>query len=225
MLDGLELWAEGLAASPWVFVVLFAFVAIDAFFPPVPSESLVIALAALSLSTGSPDPWALAGVAAVAAFTGDLVAYTIGRRIDVQRLPFMRGRRVQSAFVWADRAFHQRPAPIIIAARYIPVGRVAVNMTAGTLRYRFRSFVGLAAIAAITWAAYSTLIGIGAGVWLHGRPFLAVAVGVVGGTAIGFVVDWVLGRVLRVRSEGVPVDGHGGQAAGEKVAVGASHAP
>ena len=200
MLDGLELWAESLAASPWVLVILFAFVAIDAFFPPVPSEPLVIALAALSLSAGSPDPWALAGVAALGAFTGDLVAYTIGRRIDVARLPLMRRRRVQTAFVWADRAFRQRPAPIINAARYIPVGRVAVNMTAGALRYPRRRFAQLAAIAAVTWAGYSTLVGIGAGMWLHGRPFLAVVVGVAGGTAIGFLVDWVLGRALRVRA-------------------------
>lgn len=222
MLEGLELWAEGLAASPWVLVILFAFVAIDAFFPPVPSEPLVIALAALSLSTGSPDPWALAAVAAVAAFTGDLVAYTIGRRIDVSRLPLMRRRRVQTAFVWADRAFRQRPAPIIIAARYIPVGRVAVNMTAGALRYPRRSFAQLAAIAAVTWAGYSTLVGIGAGMWLHGRPFLAVVVGVAGGTAIGFLVDWVLGRTLRVRA-GAEADAAPRDAADQaKVTVGAA---
>lgn len=221
VLDGLELWAEGLAASPWIFALLFAFVAIDAFFPPVPSESLVIALAALSLSTGSPNLWILGAVAAVGAFTGDLVAYTIGQRIDIHRLRFMRGRRVQAAFVWADRAFRQRPAPIIIAARYIPVGRVAVNMTAGTFGYPRRSFMGLAAIAAVTWAAYSTLIGLGAGVWLHGRPFLAVVAGVVGGTLIGFAVDWVLGRVLRVRGS----DGPPASDAGAKVPVGASEAP
>ncbi|PFG33983.1 DedA family protein [Sanguibacter antarcticus] len=220
MLDGLGVWAESLAASPWVFVILFAFVAIDAFFPPVPSESLVIALAAVSLSTGSPDPWALAGVAAVAAFTGDIVAYTIGRRIDVHRLPLLRGRRVQSAFVWADRAFRQRPAPIIIAARYIPVGRVAVNMTAGALRYRRRSFVGLAGIAAVTWSAYSTLIGIGAGTWLHGNPLLAVVVGVTGGTAIGFLVDYVLGRVLRLRGPHEHADPHEASRASEKTTVG-----
>ncbi|WP_307843964.1 DedA family protein [Sanguibacter suaedae] len=200
MLDGLELWAEGFAASPWVFVVLFAFVTIDAFFPPVPSESLVIALAAISLSTGSPDLWPLAVVAALGAFTGDLIAYALGRRFEVHRLRIFRARRAQAAFVWADRALRSRPAPFIIAARYIPVGRVAVNMTAGSLGYPWRRFVGLAAVAAVTWSAYSTLIGYTAGAWLEGRPGLAVVVGVVGGSAIGFVIDWALGRFVRARA-------------------------
>lgn len=200
MLDGLELWAEGLAASPWIFVVLFAFVTIDAIFPPVPSESFVIALAALSVSSGSPNLWILAAVAAAGAFTGDVIAYSVGTRLDVRGMRLMRGRRVQAAFVWAQHALEHRPAPIIIAARYIPVGRVAVNVTAGTLQYSRKKFTGLAGVAAVSWAGYSTLIGVGAGAWLEHTPVLAVAVGVVGGILIGFVVDWVLGRLLRART-------------------------
>lgn len=201
MLDGLELWAANLAASPWILVVVVAFVIIDAFFPPVPSESLIIAVAAIGSAAGGPDTGLLVAAAAVGAFTGDLIAYWIGARLPIQRLPLMRSHRMQAAFAWADRALTHRPAPLIIAARYIPVGRVAVNMTAGTLRYPLRRFLPLSAIAALTWAGYSTLIGVGAGAWLHGNPVLAVVAGVAGGIAIGLGVDWVLGRALRVRPE------------------------
>lgn len=202
MLDSLDQWATALAGSPWILAIILAFVIIDAFFPPVPSESLIIAVAALSAASGGPSLWLLVLVAAVGAFVGDLIAYAIGAKINVRRLRFMRSRQMQAAFAWADRALTQRPAPLIIAARYIPVGRVAVNMTAGTLRYPLTRFVPLAGIAAVTWAGYSTIIGVGAGAWLHEQPVLAVVLGVVGGTLIGFVVDWVLGRVLRVRSRG-----------------------
>ena len=68
VLQSVEAWAVGLAASPWVFVVLVLFVVVDAFFPPVPSETLVIAVAAYAVSTGGPPLWAI--VAAVLYTTG-----------------------------------------------------------------------------------------------------------------------------------------------------------
>lgn len=206
MLDGLDLWATALAASPWVLAVVTACVLIDAFFPPIPSESVIIAVAALAASADGPNLWLLVLAAAVGAFAGDLLAYTIGARVPLRRLPFLRSRQMQAAFAWADRAFLRRPAPLIIAARYIPVGRVAVNMTAGAARFPLSRFAPLSAIAALTWAAYSTVLGVGAGAWLHGNPVLAVALGVTAGAAVGFGIDWLLGRVLRVRSTAtVPV--------------------
>ena len=205
MLDGLDLWATALAASPWILAVVTAVVFVDAFFPPVPSESIIIAVAALSASAQGPDLWLLVLAAAVGALAGDLVAYTIGARLPLRRVPFLRGRQVQAAFTWADRAFLARPAPLIIAARYIPVGRVAVNMTAGSSRFPLRRFTPLAVVAALTGAAYSTARGIGAGAWLHGNPVLAVVIGVTVGAAAGLGIDWVLRRVLRARGAAAPV--------------------
>jgi membrane protein DedA with SNARE-associated domain len=189
-----EEWALALAGSPWVFAALYLFATIDGFFPPIPSESLVIALASLSGSTGTPELWPVVLVAAAGAFTGDQIAYTIGSRVNVRNIPFMRGEKAQAALDWAEKALHQRGASFIIAARYIPVGRVAVNMTAGALGFPRRRFVGLVAIAAITWALYSTVIGLSAGRLLQGHPVIAIVVGVIGGIVIGFGVDWVLSR-------------------------------
>ena len=121
----------------------------------------------------------------------------------------MRGERAQKALVWAEHALDVRGASFIIAARYIPVGRVAVNMTAGTVRFPRRRFTGLAAIAAVTWSVYSVLLGIGAGVWLGHRPWLAVLVGVAGGLALGVVIDQVLSWFMRrklVAAGAVPDD-------------------
>lgn len=205
MLDGLDLWAKALAASPWILAVVTACVIIDAFFPPIPSESVIIAVAALAASAEGPNLWLLVLAAAAGAFVGDLLAYAIGASLPLRTLPFMRGRQMQAAFAWAERAFLRRPAPLIIAARYIPVGRVAVNMTAGASRFPLRSFSPLSAIAAVTWAGYSTLLGVGAGAWLHGNPALAVVLGVSAGAAVGFGIDWVLARMLRVRGTAVPV--------------------
>lgn len=190
LLDTITLWAEGLAGTPWVFVVLYLFSTIDGFFPPIPSESVIIALAALFVSTDTPDFWILGAVAAAGAFSGDQIAYSIGKHIPIRRLRFMRGPRAQAALAWAERALEERGASFIIAARYVPIGRVAVNMTAGAVRFpRFR-FSALAVIAAISWSIYSVLLGIGAGELLGERhPLLAMAVGVVGGLILGILVD------------------------------------
>lgn len=191
-----EDWALQLAGSPWVLLVLLALTTVDGFFPPVPSESVVIALASLSVSTGAPALWPVVVVAAVGAFLGDQVAYQIGSAVDLRRLRLFRGRRGRRVLDWAEHALTHRGASFIIAARYIPIGRVAVNMTAGSLGFRRRRFVLLTGIAAVTWALYSTAIGVGAGHVLEERPLLGVVVGVVGGLLLGVVVDWVLRRLL-----------------------------
>ncbi|MFI2754305.1 DedA family protein [Cellulomonas sp. P22] len=188
----LEEWILALGGSGWVYGVVWAFAAIDGFFPPVPSESVVIALAAISVTTGGPHPALLAVVAAAGAFTGDQIAYAIGSRVDAHRLRIFRTRRGAQALRWAEDALAHRGSSFILAARYIPVGRVAVNMTAGALGYPRRRFVALTALAGVTWGVYGVLIGMGAGAWLHDHPVTAVVVGVVLGAVVGIVIDRVL---------------------------------
>jgi len=181
-----------LAASPWVFVALYLFATIDGFFPPIPSESVIIALASLAVTTGEPNFYVLGAVAAAGAFTGDQIAYSLGRRLTVRDLRIMRGARQQRALGWAERALAERGATFIIAARYIPVGRVAVNMTAGAVGFPRRRFTLLAVIAAITWSIYSVALGVGAGIWLGEHKLLAVVVGVVVGLLLGMAIDPVI---------------------------------
>lgn len=195
----LEEWVLALAGSPWIFLVLFVFTTIDGFFPPIPSESVVIALAALAVATGEPSLWLVGLVAAIGAFIGDQVAYSIGKRLPVRRMRVMRGPRAQTTLDWAERTLVQRGAAFIIAARYIPIGRVAVNMTAGTVGFSRVRFTGLAAVAAISWSLYSVALGVGAGVWFGEHPVLAVAVGVAGGLLLGLAIDALTRQLVRGR--------------------------
>jgi membrane-associated protein len=199
-------WILALAASPMVYLGMYLFATIDGFFPPIPSESMAIALPALSVSSGQPNLALIIWVAAAGAFTGDQIAYTIGKRLNIRRIPFLAGPRVQRTLDWAKLALARRGASVILAARYIPVGRVAVNMTAGAVGYPRRRFVGFDAIASLTWALYSAAIGIGAGEWFKGHPLGAIAVGLVGGLLIGLVLDWTLRRLAdrKNRAAGPP---------------------
>ncbi|MEV7972473.1 DedA family protein [Cellulomonas sp. NPDC089187] len=203
-ITAIEGWIPAMAGSPWVYPALTLFAMIDGFFPPIPSESVVIALASLSVSHGQPNLLLIALAGAVGAWTGDQIAYQIGSKVNVHRIRFFRSERGAKALAWAEHALAHRGSSFILAARYIPIGRVAVNMTAGALGYPRRRFMGLTALAGVTWAAYGTLIGLGAGVWLADHPVIAVVVGVVVGTIVGLAIDWVLRRFTRVGE--VPAD-------------------
>lgn len=193
-------FATGYTGTVWLFVLLWLFILLDGIFPIFPSESLVIGLAALAMSTGEPNLWIVAGVAVIGAMCGDLTAYHIGRNVSARHWKALQGPRLGRMLNWASDMIIQRPAPVIISARYIPVGRVAVNFMAGRMAYPRQAFLFYISIAAVTWSIYSTLIGIGAGAWLEGHPILAVPIGVAGGMGIGVMVDLVLRKVLARRA-------------------------
>lgn len=185
-----------LAGSPWIMLIVFGVCVIDGFFPPVPSETIVVAAAAVSAATGSPHLLVLIATAAAGAIAGDAIAFAIGRRVGVSRFAWMRRRRVAATFAWARRGLDRRGALLIFVARYIPVGRIAVNMSAGATGYPLRRFVPIAIAAGITWAAYSSVFGLVAGRWLHDQPLLAVVLAVAVAMVIGALVDLVIRRVL-----------------------------
>ncbi|WP_402461817.1 DedA family protein [Isoptericola aurantiacus] len=210
-LEQLEGWILEMAASLWIYPAMFVSAFVDGFFPPIPSESVLVTLVISAQATGLPWLWLVVPVAAVGAWSGDQVAYLIGRRYGTERLAGMRSARGRKTVSWARRALARRGAAFIIAARYVPVGRVAVNMTAGALGYPQRRFMTFSGVAAVLWAGYSTLIGIAAAEVLGHDPLLAMVVGVVGGGLLGLIVDRVVQRftpreeVLDEMREAAPV--------------------
>ncbi len=189
-------------ASPWLYAAMFAVALIDGFFPPVPSETVLVAAAAVAASTGRPDLLLLGAVAAAGAAAGDNIAFAIGRRTGTTRFAWMRRPRVAGAFAWAGSALERRGAGLILGARFIPVGRVAVNLSAGALRYPWRRFAALAVCAGACWAAYSIAIGLLAGAWLKDQPLLSAGLGIVVALALGLVIDRVI--VWRARRAAAP---------------------
>lgn len=191
------------AASPWLLLVMFAVAAIDAVFPPVPSETVLVAGAAAAAASGAwPSVVALVVAAGAGAMVGDNVAYALGRAIGTSRFRWMRRPRIAAAFDHAQRALSRRAATLIIGARYIPVGRVAVNISAGALGYPWRRFLPVSLIAGTTWAVYGAAIGVLAGSWLADQPLLAAVIGVVVATIVGVAVDRIAVARRRARDAG-----------------------
>lgn len=181
-----------LVESIWLYPSVFAVALLDAVIPVFPSESVVIGSASAWQSIGHPNLLFLFLVAAAGAWCGDQTAYFIGTRVDVRTIKFFRRPKVLAALDWAEHSLEHRGALYVIAARFIPMGRVAVNLTAGALRYPHRRFMAIDAVATSIWAAWGILIGTVAASLLGDNLLLSIAVGVTGGVILGFAVEKVM---------------------------------
>ncbi|MBS1905630.1 MAG: VTT domain-containing protein [Actinobacteria bacterium] len=204
-MDLLNAWLLHAAGQLWLFPVLLVFFFIDGFATILPSETALVALAALSLQSGQPNLVVLGLVALVGAVAGDNMAYLLGRTIGTERWGWMRRPRVQKMFGWARYELDKRGAALIFTARYIPWGRVAVNYVAGQTGFPHRRFFLYDLFACVTWVAYALGIGLLAGQWVHDNPLLGVGVAVVFAVILGFGIDHLLRWWHRRRGEADPV--------------------
>ncbi|HEY0248846.1 MAG TPA: DedA family protein [Gryllotalpicola sp.] len=201
----IEQLAGILAASPWALALVALALVIDGFFPFIPGETLVVAVAAGTAAAGG-NPWLVFAVAVPAALAGDLIAYHLGRRLGVARWVSPRRPRLTAAFAQAERRLAENPASILLTAKFIPFVRVAVTMTAGAGRMPFRSYLPLA-VASVTLytgfhVAMGALVGTAAGALL-GNPLVALAVSIGMGAVVGALVDVAGKAVRRYRSGGL----------------------
>ncbi len=149
---------EHLVTSPWVYLLVFAVVAVDAFLPVVPSETVVIA-AGVFASGGSPEVLLVVAVAALGAWVGDHVSYRLGWGASDRAQRMRRGSRGRRTLDWVESQMHRRGGMLLVAARFVPGGRTATTLAAGALRFPRRRFLVFVAIAAVCWSLYATLIG------------------------------------------------------------------
>ena len=183
------------AGQPWVLILVFVCCVVDGFFPPIPSESVVVGLAAVAATADIPNPVFLAATAAAGAFVGDNIAYLIGRGAGTRRWAWMRGHRMQRAFRWAGTELRKRPASLILVARFVPIGRVAVNLTAGATHFPRSRFVAMTVFSAVLWGAYSVAIGLFFGQWFEENHLLGVIVAVICAMVLGVLVDLAISRL------------------------------
>lgn len=188
------------SGSAWTYGLVFALAALDVLAPIVPSESLVVAAAALSAS-GRLDVFLVAGAAAAGALLGDNVAFFCGRLLDtrVRRWLEATGRRRERL----ERAEHQldrRGGTIIVGARFIPGGRTVTMIAAGLLEMPWRRFVVYDIAAVVIWALYGTAIGYFGGTAFEDEPLIGIGVALALALVAGAAIEVGRRLVGRLRS-------------------------
>lgn len=187
---------RGTLGSPWVWLLIFGVAALDALLPFMPSETTVITVAVL-VSPHLPKLLLLFAVAAIGAWAGDCTSYWVGRRAGPAMLNRLltgrdtgerRNSRV-ARYEWAQEQVDRHNAPLIIAARYLPGGRVASGLASGGMGVRWFRFAVLDLLGAALWAFYSVFVGClgGAGFDEPGKALLlsfAIGLTMVGAIAL-----------------------------------------
>lgn len=169
--------AEGSVAGPWVYLGLFALAAVDGVVPAVPSESAVISVGVVA-ATGDADLALVIAAGGLGALTGDHLAYALGRRLAGRpAAPGARRTRRRQALERAQSLLRRRGPSLLIVSRYVPGGRTATTLAAGSARLRLRTFTTVTAVAGATWATTSALIGYLGGRAFEDRPLAGLAVG------------------------------------------------
>jgi membrane protein DedA with SNARE-associated domain len=146
-------------------VVGFA-AAADVLLPLIPSETIVISAGVLA-AQGELMIWALVPAVAVGAFLGDNLCYLLGRRVgDPIADRVFADEKGQARLLWAEEALRRRGAILIGVGRFIPGGRTATTLAAGTLEMPYRQFAAADALASVIWALYVSMLG-----YLGGEAF------------------------------------------------------
>jgi membrane-associated protein len=193
-----------LMTSPLLYPLLAGLCSLDGVLPMIPSEAAVLA-AGVFAHTGTPGLVLVVAATALGVFIGDHLAYGLSRSVLGPRL-INRSRRVRQAVAAAERQLNRRTALLIVMSRFLPGGRVTMNLACGTARLPLSRFSPASAVAALAWAAYTAGLGFLGGAAFVENPLLGLGVGLGLSFAFGGIVELVRRRVThrKLRAEAGP---------------------
>jgi membrane protein DedA with SNARE-associated domain len=197
-----ESLVDAVSGGWWSYLVILAVALVDAFFPLVPSETVLITGGVLA-STGDLELWLVILAGAVGAIAGDNISFGIGTWAGERTVKrWFRGEKAHARFEWAEHQLLTRGAYIIIVARFIPGGRTVTTFSAGYIHaFPWRRFILYDVIAGFVWATYGAMLGYFGGKTFEEQPWKGFVVAFVAATSIALAVEAVR-HVRRRRTAG-----------------------
>lgn len=180
-----------------VYLTVLGVVGIESFGIPLPGE---IVLVSATLMATRPElavsaVW-VAVCALIGAVVGDSIGFAVGRRYGIGLLEAA-GRRFPKHFgpahvVLAERAFDRWGVLTVIVGRFIAILRILAGPLAGALRMPYRKFMPANVVGGVLWTFGTTALvyalGVAAETWLKRFSWAGLAVAVVVGLVVGFLV-------------------------------------
>jgi membrane-associated protein len=188
---------DAVLTSSWLLPLLIVMIAVDAPFPVLPSETILVSAATTAFGGG--DAGMLLGLF-VAALTGsvlgDAVVFWLGRCS--HRLVSRTVETEYALLSWVRRHVLRRPGIALVGARFVPGGRLVSTAAAGRFGLPVRRFLPWTLASSAAWSVYMLLIGLALGPVTGGNPLLSLVAGVAMAlvTGAGFAV---VARVRRIR--------------------------
>ncbi len=179
---------------------LVVFVECGLFIFFLPGDSLLFTVGLLQGRGSLHQPLLVACVVlSVAAFAGNVVGYEIGRKAGPALFHRPDAKLFKPRYVDQTVAFFDKyGARAIILARFVPIVRTFITVTAGVGRMPRRTFLGYTAIGAVLWATGVTLLGY----FLGSVAFIAGHLELILLLIVAISVLPAIVEVLRARSKG-----------------------
>ncbi|MFI6333871.1 DedA family protein [Streptomyces sp. NPDC050535] len=174
------------------YPTLFVLVLIGALVPVVPTGALVSSAAVVAFHQTAPFAMLLVfGVAALAAFLGDVALYWLGRRGMHSKngsrwLEALRSRAPEERLAQAQEKLGDHGIAVLVLSRLVPAGRIPVMLACLLAKMPLRTFARGDVPACLAWAATYQLIGVLGGS-LFSEPWEGVLAAVVLTVVIGLL--------------------------------------
>jgi membrane-associated protein len=180
---------DAIMRSSWLLPLLVVMIAVDAPFPILPSETILMSAATTAFGGG--DAGMIFGlfVAALAgSVLGDAVVFWLGRCS--HRLVSRTVDTEHEVAAWVRRHMLRRPGIALVGARFVPGGRLLSTAAAGRFGLPVRRFLPWSIASSAAWSVYMLLIGLALGPVTGGDPLLSLCAGVTMAvvTAAGFAL-------------------------------------
>ncbi len=179
----LQLLEEGdvagwLAEAPeaWAYVLCFVLVWLDAVIPIFPGETTLSAASTLAAEGEGLELELVMVAGALGAIVGDSSLFWIARksaaRVQGQLDQALENRKVRAAWDALDRS----PGLMIVAGRYVPGMRFAVNATLGLSSLPYRRFLPWSVLGGTLWSVYTCTLAYNVATTLSGFPLGSLVV-------------------------------------------------
>lgn len=184
-------WLHGLIAS-YGLVVLFFVLMFEAIGVPLPGESALIASALYASSTQEFSIFAVVGVAAAAAITGDNIGYVIGRTIGyplLERYGYL-VKLTDKRLRIGKYLFMEYGGRIVFFGRFVAFLRTFTALLAGASKMHWAHFLFMNMLGGICWASAFGFGAYALGTEFHkiagpaGFVVLLIAIAIVGGVGV-----------------------------------------
>ena len=187
----------------WVYGILFAIVFTETgvvIMPFLPGDSLLFATGAIA-ATGALNAPTAAGLLILAAFAGDSVNYSIGRRIGprvftaTDRSGLMHRLLNRQHLEQAHAFFERYGGKAVVLGRFVPIVRTFVPFVAGAAQMTYPTFVLYNFTGAVAWVG----LCLGAGFVFGNIPivkqnFSLITIGIVFVSILPMLIEFIRHR-------------------------------
>ena len=209
----IQLWEQGdvarwlsEASGEWAYAICFGLVWFDAIIPIFPGETTLSAASTLAAEGDELELGLIMLAGALGAIVGDSSLFWIARKsaakVQGQLDTALENRKLRAAWDALDRS----PGLMIVAGRYVPMMRFAVNASMGLSDIPYRRFLIWSVIGGVLWSVYTCALSYRVATTLSGFPLASLVISSLITSAALAAIYFVDRRRRRTAGGAAPTD-------------------